>query len=207
MKVEEYPRITIILRNVSSQVIDWIVQAISSNKFDFAVEITMNSSNSDLLAQYVRQYPELKIGAGTVLTKNDAKHAIAAGCQFILSPIVLPVEIVEFCKQQGVLVVSGAYSPTEVWKAYQSGSDIVKVFPIRNLGKDYIRDIKAPLGNIPIMAVGGVSADCLIEYFSHDIDYVGIGTGLFGKNLASLNEKVVEQQLAELNHIVTNYLS
>jgi len=190
MLLENYPAITLIFRNTPSKLIHFVCETIIKEKFDFALELTTNSSNIDELVNFIRTYPDLKIGAGTVLNLNSAKMAIACGAQFLLSPTVMPDDVISYSKQLSVFIVSGAFTPTEIWSAYQKGSDIVKVFPARDLPTSYVKDIQAPLGKVPLMAVGGVSPSNMQSFFDRGFQYVGIGSSLFGNNSEFTAESV-----------------
>ncbi len=201
MLLKDYPALTLIFRNTPSKTIHLVCEKIITRKFDFALELTTNSANINELSNFIQTYPDLKIGAGTVLNINSAKMAIDCGAKFILSPTVMPDDVISYCKQSSVFVVSGAYSPTEIWSAYEKGSDIVKVFPARDLPSSYVKDIKAPLGNLPLMAVGGVSLSNCRSFFEHGFQYVGVGSSLFG-NVSEISEELVIQRLTELDCLV-----
>lgn len=203
MERVDYPKVTVILRNATRHFADAVIGTIANDGLDLAVEITRNSKNFNDIARYVNEYPNVAIGAGTILTLDDAALAIGAGCKFILSPVVLTAPLVELCHAASTLVVSGAYTPTEIYRATQEGADIVKLFPISEVSTHYVRDIKAPLGNIPIMGVGGVSMSNMGEFFATGIDYVGIGSGLFGKEPESLTDERVGEVLRDLAALVT----
>lgn len=195
MKLAEYPKVTIILRNVPRRVVDAVVGTIDDDGLDLAVEITRNSANFGDVGRYVQEHPRVAIGAGTVLTDDDARAAVDTGCQFVLSPVLLGESAVALCKSAGLLVVPGAYTPTEIHRALTGGADIVKLFPVRDLSERYVRDIKAPLGDVPIMGVGGVSVDSMPMLFARGVDYVGIGTSLLGKTPDTVTESQVRAAL------------
>lgn len=197
MKLADYPRATLILRNVPKHVCDTVVEVVRAESLSVGIEITRNSSNFEDIARYAAG-GGIAIGAGTVLSLADAKAAVDQGCQFVLAPVVMPQEIIDFCHASDVLVVSGAYSPTEIWEAARRGSDIVKVFPVRDLGASYLQDVKAPLGDVPLMAVGGVTLENAAGWLSRGASYVGIGTGLFPKPAAELRRDDIERSLRSL---------
>lgn len=195
---QEYPKTTLIFRNVPTKLICMVCETLETQKYKMAVEITLNSENAEQLPQFIKDYPNLLIGAGTVITPDDAKKAINAGCQFILSPILLPKSVFKICKDNKILVVSGAYSPTEIWQACNFGSAIVKVFPARDLPEKYIMDIKAPLGDIPLMAVGGVTLENAKHFLQTGFTHIGMGTGLFGKHFEYVTQETVHEKLNQL---------
>lgn len=202
MNVDDYPRATVILRNVPRHVADAVVGTIGDDRLDLAVEITRNSANFDDVARYVREYADVAVGAGTVLGEDDARRAIDAGCRFVLSPVLLPPSVVDLCHTAGLLVVPGAYTPTEIFRAVEEGADIVKLFPVRDLSEHYVRDVRAPLGDVPLMGVGGVSLTNMRALLTRGLDYVGIGSGLFGGDLGAVTEDRVRDALHEVAALV-----
>lgn len=179
LTVATYPRATVILRDVAVELADAVVQTIADERLSIAVEITRNSANFSDIERYAGEHPQLAIGAGTVLDVADAQAAIDLSCRFVLSPVILDRSVVDLCHAAGLLVVPGAYTPSEIYTAVRNEADIVKVFPIGQLPASYIKDIRAPLGNVPIMGVGGVSIANMGELFSRGVDYVGLGSSLF----------------------------
>lgn len=195
MKLAEYPRVTIILRNVPRRLVDAVVGTIADDGLDLAVEVTRNSANFEDVGRYVREHPSVRIGAGTVITDDDARVAIDAGCQFVLSPVLLASSTVEMCHAAGLLVIPGAYTPTEIRRAVDAGADIVKLFPVRDLSEHYVRDVQAPLGDVPLMGVGGVSVAGIPGLFAQGLGYVGIGSGLLGRDLDAVTEDQTREAL------------
>jgi 2-dehydro-3-deoxyphosphogluconate aldolase/(4S)-4-hydroxy-2-oxoglutarate aldolase len=141
------------------------------------LEITLNSENA---LQSIRQLRNefnnrMVIGAGTVLNKQDAINAIAAGASFLISP-ALDINVIKIAKDAGVVSIPGAFTPTEILMAHNNGADIVKVFPA--LGAAYIRNILAPLNHVRVMPTGGIDADNIKDYASTGAVAFGIGNAL-----------------------------
>ena len=110
--------------------------------------------------------PEVIIGAGTVLDAQTARACIEAGAQFIVSP-ALNLETIAFCGQQGVLVMPGVLTPTEVVTAWSAGADFVKVFPAGAVGgASYLKALKAPLPQIELIPTGGVSLETAGDFMA-----------------------------------------
>lgn len=107
---------------------------------------------------------EVLIGAGTVLDVASARTAILAGADFLVTP-VLKVEVAEIARRYGKLSFIGAYSPSECLAAYEAGADAVKIFPAMPAGPKYFKAIHAPLPQIPLVAVGGVTQENLPDFF------------------------------------------
>ena len=126
-----------------------------------------------------RHGDDVLLGAGTVLDAVTARAAILAGAQFIISPGV-NVATIALCQRYQVLAMPGAMTPTEIVTALQAGADIVKVFPAEMFGPAYIKALRAPLPQAPLMPTGGVTVENLGEWFASGAVAVGIGSSLSG---------------------------
>lgn len=114
------------------------------------------------------QYPEMLVGAGTVLTKEQVDAAVKAGAKFIVSPGFDP-EIVDYCLEKEIPVLPGCISPSEVAQAVKRGLNIVKFFPAETAGGlAMIKAMAAPYTGIKFMPTGGINAKNLEEYLSCD---------------------------------------
>ncbi|UCH26450.1 MAG: bifunctional 4-hydroxy-2-oxoglutarate aldolase/2-dehydro-3-deoxy-phosphogluconate aldolase [Trueperaceae bacterium] len=120
------------------------------------------------------------IGAGSVRNLAEAEAAITAGAQFIVTPIT-QLEVIAACKEAGVAIIPGAFTPTEIATAWEAGADFVKVFPARVLGPGYIKDILAPMPYLKLMPTGGVDLENLGTYLDHGAVAVGVGGNLLDK--------------------------
>lgn len=143
------------------------------------IEITLNSPQAlqsiDLVSRELGHV--MTVGAGTVLDPESARAALLAGASFILAPSV-NTETIKMTKRYGAVSIPGAMTPTEIVTAYESGCDIVKVFPVTVLGPDYIQDIKGPLGHIPLMPTGGVDLGNFEAYLKNGAAACGLGSSL-----------------------------
>jgi len=148
------------------------------------IEITMNTPfAADIIHRAIKQYKgKLNVGAGTVCSVEDLKLALEAGAQFIVTPILNP-EVVRLCVKSKIPVFPGAYTPTEIYQAWELGADMVKVYPATALGPDYIRDVKAPLNKIKLLPTGGISLGNIEAFMKAGADGLGIGGQLFDKQL------------------------
>ncbi|PWT76037.1 MAG: 2-dehydro-3-deoxyphosphogluconate aldolase [Bacteroidetes bacterium] len=165
------------------------------------VEITMNSPQAlDLIRKLSIHWGEkMLVGAGTILEPGDARKAIDAGAQFILSPTTDEWTI-RVTRQNNVISIPGAFTPTEILQAYSMGGDIIKVFPAR-MGPEYIRDIRAPLPHIPMMPTGGVNLENIREFRNAGAVAFGIGSAL-----VNAREKVNDESLAHLKNRATSFV-
>ncbi len=129
------------------------------------IEITFGvPTATDVIAGLVRQHENLLIGAGTVLTAEDVHAAVNAGAEFLVSPCVLP-EMILAAQERDVVCIPGAFTPTEIYTAYSLGADIVKIFPAVTNGPAYLKAIRGPLPQIPIMPTSGVDITNVAEWF------------------------------------------
>ena len=119
------------------------------------------------------------IGAGTVLRLDEAVAAVAAGAHFLVAPHTDP-EIIGWAAAHDVPFLAGGITPTEVVTAWNAGAAAVKVFPARIGGPDHLSDLRGPLGHIPLVPTGGVSADNAAAYLAAGAVAVGLGSWLTG---------------------------
>ena len=137
------------------------------------------------------------VGAGTTVTIEQARAAAGAGADFILAPDTNPAVIAEV-KKLGMISIPGAMTPTEIQTAWNSGADIVKIFPASFLGIDYIKAIRGPISNVPLMAVGGVDENNVKSFLDSGCCSCGIGSNIMKPSL--INEDRFDQltELAKL---------
>ncbi|MBO0448421.1 bifunctional 4-hydroxy-2-oxoglutarate aldolase/2-dehydro-3-deoxy-phosphogluconate aldolase [Enterococcus sp. MJM12] len=190
MKLEEYPKLTIIMRGYSFEQAEAILKAMNGFEKDYAVEMTLNTENAlENIKRLNAQFGDkIKIGAGTVRTIEDAKAAYAAGAKFLLGPHVFTKEMLAFANEKNILAVPAAMTPSEIDEMFKNGADIVKVFPAAVVTPRFFKDVQAPLGKLPLMGVGGVSTDNARAFFENQASYLGLGSGMFNKeDLKELN--------------------
>jgi 2-dehydro-3-deoxyphosphogluconate aldolase / (4S)-4-hydroxy-2-oxoglutarate aldolase len=147
------------------------------------VEITQTVPNAvDVIAQLTKQYPDFIVGAGTVLDTETARRCLDAGAAFITSPGLI-LEVVEFTLKNEVVAIPGALTPSEVIAAWKAGGDLVKIFPCAQMGGDqYIRALKTPLPQIPLIAAGGVNLLTAANFIVAGASVLGIGSELMPKD-------------------------
>jgi 2-dehydro-3-deoxyphosphogluconate aldolase/(4S)-4-hydroxy-2-oxoglutarate aldolase len=137
------------------------------------------------------------LGAGTVLDSSQAREAIAAGATFLVSPAPCP-DVVEAGVAAGVPVLPGAFTPGEVLAAWRSGASAVKVFPAASGGPGHVRDLRAPLPDIPLIPTGGIGIDDAAVYLSAGAIAVGLGSSLTGKLDGAETEDVLRERARAL---------
>jgi len=131
-----------------------------------AVEITYSFPDATNAIAKLTESNErdLLIGAGTILSRQQADEAVGAGARFLVSPCVLP-EVIDAAHELQVAIIPGAFTPTEIFTAHSLGADIVKIFPAVKFGPEYLKAIRGPLPNIPIMPTSGVDASNVADWF------------------------------------------
>ncbi|MBM7551713.1 bifunctional 4-hydroxy-2-oxoglutarate aldolase/2-dehydro-3-deoxy-phosphogluconate aldolase [Thalassobacillus pellis] len=148
------------------------------------LEITADSERVyDMIRDVKARFgDEALVGAGTVLDEVTAKQAIEAGSDFIFAPN-FDRATVEMGNRYGAVTIPGVMTPTEIVQAYSAGADLVKVFPATAMGPSYIKDLKGPLGHIPMIPTGGVNLDNVETYVKNGAFAVGAGGSLLDKKL------------------------
>ncbi|HEU5400892.1 MAG TPA: bifunctional 4-hydroxy-2-oxoglutarate aldolase/2-dehydro-3-deoxy-phosphogluconate aldolase [Terriglobales bacterium] len=144
------------------------------------VEMTMTVPGAvDVIAQLAKTVTsEILVGAGTVLDAKTAQRCLDAGAQFLVSP-GFDLETVKLAKSSGTLIMAGALTPTEIITAWNAGSDFVKVFPCGTVGgAKYIRALKGPLPNIPMVPTGGVNLETAADFIQAGAAALGVGSEL-----------------------------
>jgi 2-dehydro-3-deoxyphosphogluconate aldolase/(4S)-4-hydroxy-2-oxoglutarate aldolase len=153
------------------------------------IEVTMSTpkaiSGIEMLAD--RFGDRAVIGVGTVIDAATARDAIAAGAQFVVSP-VFDEQIVSTTRRYGKIAIPGAFTPTEILRAWSAGADVVKVFPATNLGPQYFKDILAPLPQIRLTPTGGVDAKNAGDWIKAGAVFVGAGSSLVTKDALAKND-------------------
>jgi 2-dehydro-3-deoxyphosphogluconate aldolase/(4S)-4-hydroxy-2-oxoglutarate aldolase len=161
-----------------------------------AAEITMTVPGAiEVIAHFAHHAPDAIVGAGTVLDVETARRCVDAGAKFLTSP-GLVLDVVEFAVKNEVVVFPGALTPSEVITAWKAGSDFVKIFPCGQIGGDrYIRALKAPLPEVPLIASGGVNQQTAVNFILAGAAVLGIGGELLPKDSLHLKE---EERIHEL---------
>ncbi|MEC3952968.1 bifunctional 4-hydroxy-2-oxoglutarate aldolase/2-dehydro-3-deoxy-phosphogluconate aldolase [Nocardia sp. CDC153] len=143
-----------------------------------AVEFTLNSAGALDAIRDCAGFAH-PVGAGTVLTAQDAERAVDAGAAYLITPAVIE-EVIAEGRRLGVPVISGALTPTEIHRAWTAGSSMVKVFPASIGGPEYIKAVRAPLPDIPLVPTGGVGLGEARAYLDAGAAALGIGSPLIG---------------------------
>lgn len=146
------------------------------------IEITFSFSGAEKVIRELSKNSNIFVGAGTVLNLDMAKVAVNSGAQFIVSPHT-DREIISYVKSRSLMVTSGALTSNEILTAWNLGTDMVKVFPVKSVGgTPYIKAIKEPLPFIEIMTTGGVTVENFQEFLQAGATAVGLSSTLIGKD-------------------------
>lgn len=165
------------------------------------IEIAMNSdSAASLISRAVKSARgRLTIGAGTVLTMDTLKIALGSGATFIVMPVLIE-DVTEYCAGHQIPAFPGAMTPREIYNAWQAGATMVKVFPSSVLGPSFIKEVKAPLGDIELLACGGVNADNIKSYFDSGASAVAFGASIFR------NDWIRNNNFTEIENAIKNLI-
>ena len=129
----------------------------------------------------------LHVGAGTVLTEEQLSIMEAAGGEYMITPNVKP-ELIRECVRRGLVAMPGALTPSEAVDAWEAGASFVKIFPAGSLGPGYVKALLAPLAHIPMLAVGGISADNVADFIKAGCVGAGVGGNLSNKEWIAAGE-------------------
>jgi 2-dehydro-3-deoxyphosphogluconate aldolase/(4S)-4-hydroxy-2-oxoglutarate aldolase len=169
-----------VVREESVEAAESVAEAYARNGIRI-IEVTLTTPQAfDLISRFAQTYAPLDvvIAAGTVRNANDAAQARMAGAQIIVSPHT-DASVIEYANENDLLSVAGAGTATEIIRAWEAGCDIVKVFPALYLGgPDYIRTLRGPIRDVPILAGGPIPLDTIENYLDAGCIAVNLGASL-----------------------------
>jgi 2-dehydro-3-deoxyphosphogluconate aldolase/(4S)-4-hydroxy-2-oxoglutarate aldolase len=170
-----------------------IVAVVRLERYDQAVEVTRalvaggitviefthtgTGVDDAVSAAHATLGDQAQIGVGTVLDTGVAAASIDAGAQFVVTPVVRPA-VISACRSRGVPILCGALTPTEALAAHEAGADMIKIFPARAVGPQYLRDILAPLPMLRLVPTGGIGPENTQAYLHAGAIAVGVGGNL-----------------------------
>ena len=183
MDVKEFEKLPVmgILRGAAPDEIEPLVEAVISAGLR-TMEITMNTAGApELIRLAVKAAAgSLTIGAGTVLKVSELRSALDSGATFIVLPTLVR-DVMEQCGREKIPVFPGAFTPQEIYSAWQGGATMVKVFPAKFFGPEYLKEIKGPFQDIKLLACGGVTPENIGSFFSCGASAVAFGGSVFKK--------------------------
>lgn len=162
------------------------------------IEVTMTTPNAlQVINDVSSTYGDkVLVGAGSVLDAETARAVMLSGADFVVSPVTKP-DVIEICNRYGKVVIPGAFTPTEILMAWETGADYVKVFPSSGVGADYIKDVKAPLPQIPLVPTGGINAENAADFITAGASALGVGSALVNNQLIAAGEFATLTERAE----------
>jgi 2-dehydro-3-deoxyphosphogluconate aldolase/(4S)-4-hydroxy-2-oxoglutarate aldolase len=192
-----------VVREDSAEVAEAVADAYVTNGIRI-LEVTLTTPDAfELMARFSQKYAALQITmcAGTVRSSNDAALARRAGAEVIVSPHT-NAQVIEYANENDMLCVAGAATSTEIIHAWETGADIIKIYPAHYLGgPDYIRTIRGPIRDIPMLAGGPVPLDQIDVYLDAGCIAVNLGPSL------ALPDLVRTAQWDEIGRRVTMAMS
>ena len=199
-------KIVAILRNIDSDKLADTVQALYEGGIRL-VEVTYSAdgtvsdeetaANIRLLSEKFKD--KMFVGAGTVLTPEHVKLTAENGGTFIISPDTNK-EVIEMTKKLSLVSMPGALTPSEITAAHRYGADYIKLFPITNMGPEYVKAIAAPLSHIKFIAVGGIDQNNMADYLKAGVCGFGIGSNITNKKM------IAEKNYEALTNLAEKYV-
>lgn len=156
-----------------------------------------NAENIKMLVEYFGD--KMLVGAGTVIRENQVELTKKAGGSFIISPDTNEKIIRKTCELD-MVSIPGALTPTEIQTAHLAGADFVKLFPVSTFGPQYVKDVKAPLSHVRILAVGGVNEKNISDYLAAGAVGFGIGSNIVDK------KRTVAADFEGITELAKNFL-
>ena len=162
------------------------------------IEVTMTTPNAlQVINDVSSTYGDtVLVGAGSVLDAETARAVMLSGADFVVSPVTKP-DVIEICNRYGKVVIPGAFTPTEILAAWETGADYVKVFPSSGVGAPYIKDVKAPLPQIPLVPTGGINIENAADFITAGATALGVGSSLVNNQLIAAGEFATLTERAE----------
>ncbi|QDU61779.1 KHG/KDPG aldolase [Planctomycetes bacterium Pan216] len=193
-------RVIAILRTKDASALVEIAEALWQGGIKL-VEVTMTVPDAlEVIRACVKAHGEkIVVGAGTVLDPETARAAVDAGARFIVSPVT-DVEVIDASHQCGAMVLPGAMTPNEIYQAWKLGADAVKVFSARAGGPGFLKDIKGPLPDIPLVPTAGVDLANAADFIRAGALAVGLGSQLVTAEM--IEERRFEEITAKASQLV-----
>lgn len=171
------------------------------------IEITFNQNANDHHKDTIQAITMMKeklgnqvyVGAGTVMNCEQVDLAKAAGAEYIITPVVNPA-VIRYAGSLDMVTMPGAFTPTEIAEAYEAGADFVKVFPAGNIGPEYIKAIRSPMPDIPLLAVGGINEKNVAAYLAAGAAGAGIGGNLVNRTW------ILEEKFDQITALARQYV-
>ncbi|MDC9031837.1 bifunctional 4-hydroxy-2-oxoglutarate aldolase/2-dehydro-3-deoxy-phosphogluconate aldolase [Columbia Basin potato purple top phytoplasma] len=196
--------LSVIVRTKTYEDAQKVLKNTLENGFLFA-EITLTVPNAyELIQESSKKYPKAYIGAGTVLTLEEAKISIEKGAKYLVSP-VYSEEILKWSLDNDILYIPGVMTVNEMYHVTQSGAQIFKFYPAVSLKPETLKLIKNPFPNFKILATGGINLNNIENYFDSGVLAVGI-TGILGGISDIVDEKIISNLASKYVQIINKII-
>ena len=183
----ENNKIIVILRGFTKEQLINSVEAMEKSgirlvevTFDQTGEVSDEVTASNICALKERFEGRVRVGAGTVMTEKQVKLAYKAGAEFIISPDCCK-RVIKKTRRLGMVSVPGVFTPTDAANAHRYGADFAKLFPNSEVNISYLKALAVPLSHVKFLAVGGVNAENMKEYFATGAKGIGVATAIADK--------------------------
>ena len=196
----EQEKVIAIVRGVAPELCMKVADALYEGGIRL-MEITYNlkspesfQQTADSIAAIAEAYGDrMLVGAGTVVSPELVEMTARANGKFIISPDT-NVDVIRRTRELGLVSLPGALTPSEVMIAHNAGADFVKLFPAGTLGIDYVKAVRAPIGHVKMMAVGGIDENNITSFLQAGMSGAGIGGNLVNQKLIASGNfgKIIE---------------
>ena len=178
-------KVIAVIRSTTSDDLSPFIDVIVESGIN-SIEITLTTPNAlSVIKQLRRNYKSsILLGAGTVTDLDSAKKSLDAGAEFIVSPIY-NFEVINYLKKNRFPIISGAFSPTEIYNSYHAGVDMIKIFPANLLGLENFKSIQGIMPNLLLMPTGGLTSKNARNWLDAGADVLGIGSSLINDQIVS----------------------
>ena len=178
-------KVIAVIRSTTSDDLSPFIDVIVESGIN-SIEITLTTPNAlSIIKQLKRNYKSsILLGAGTVTDLDSAKKSIDVGAEFIVSPIY-NIEVINYLKKNRFPIISGAFSPTEIYNSYHAGVDMIKIFPANLLGLENFKSIQGIMPNLLLMPTGGLTSKNARNWLDAGADVLGIGSSLINDQIVS----------------------
>lgn len=195
-------KLIVIARGLPDESVENVVETLILAGINL-VELTFNQSSADPISENKRLIRHvcdvagnrLLIGAGTVLSIDQVQAAYEAGARYIISPNT-NLAVINETKRLNLVSIPGAMTPSEIMLAWDTGADMVKLFPADDLGYHYIRNIRAPISHVPLVATGGVNPETIPLFLNAGVTAVGTGISILQPELVRSGDFSTIRRLA-----------
>lgn len=178
-------KVLAIMRNVPlEKTIDYAQAVVEGGIRCFEIALNSKDAYKQIFMLHEHFGDEVLIGAGTAITLEKAEKAMGAGAQFLLTPSTHE-DVLSYCAKEKILLLPGALTPSDVATCLRYGFSTIKLFPAGCMQKDYIKSLKGPFDETEYVAIGGVNADNIQEFFKQGYLAVGLGSNLMSKEIVA----------------------